>query len=122
MSESERRFNRYVLTPGAFSQQRIRGKGLIGSLKGWKECRVKDMSTAGALVLTKQVHNLGDEIEVELVPVGGVRMVFEGEIVNLGKDHHSNENKLGVRMESPQEGSPEHKFLNSLQARFESSL
>jgi len=122
MSQSERRFQRYTLTTGAFSRQRLRGTGLLGSLKGWKDCRVKDMSTAGAQVLTKQEHYLGAQIEVELVTIEDTRMVFQGEVVNLGKEHNSNENKIGIKLDAPRAGSAEASFLESLGLKFKASV
>lgn len=121
MSLSERRFQRYNLSPGAFSRQRIRVTGLLGSIKGWKDCRVKDMSVAGALILAKQEHQLGSIIEVELETTDGSRMVFKGEVVNLGKDHQSNEHKIGMKIEAPAGGSGEAVFLDSLEGRFKAS-
>lgn len=118
MSQSERRFQRYTLTPGAFSRQRLRGTGLLASLKGWKDCRVKDMSTAGAQVLTKQEHYLGTQIEIELVTVEDARMVFKGEVVNLGKDHTSDESKIGIKLNAPMPGTAEASFLESLERMF----
>ncbi|KQW19920.1 hypothetical protein ASC85_08720 [Pseudomonas sp. Root401] len=121
MSLSERRFQRYHLTPGAFSRQRIRGTGLLAGIKGWKDCRVKDMSVAGALILAKQEHQLGSKIEVELETTDGTRMVFLGEVVNLGKDHNSNEHKIGMKIQAPKGGSAEAEFLDSLESRFKAS-
>jgi hypothetical protein len=121
MSESERRFQRYVLAPDAFASQRAKGTGLTALLKGWKDCRVKDMSAAGALLLTKQEFSLGDGIEVELTEKSGNRLVFKGEVVNLGKDHHTNLNKLGVRLDVPGEGALEARFLAGLESRFKPS-
>ena len=121
MSESERRFQRYVLAPDPFASQRAKGTGLTALLKGWKDCRVKDMSAAGALLLTKQEFSLGGGIEVELTEKSGNRLVFKGEVVNLGKDHHTNLNKLGVRLDVPGEGSLEARFLAGLESRFKPS-
>ncbi|MPQ69318.1 PilZ domain-containing protein [Pseudomonas sp. MWU12-2323] len=121
MSESERRFQRYALTPSAFSRQRVKALGFIGSLRGWKECRVKDMSTAGALLLSKQEHYLGDKIEVELQTVEGRTMVFKGEVVNLGRDHATSQHRVGVRLETPEHGTSEAQFLDGLQTRFKES-
>ncbi|HBO2935331.1 TPA: PilZ domain-containing protein [Pseudomonas aeruginosa] len=121
MSESERRFQRYVLAPDAFASQRAKGTGLAALLKGWKDCRVKDMSAAGALLLTKQEFSLGDGIEVELTEKGGKRLVFKGEVVNLGKDHHTNLSKVGVKLSEPGNGSLEAQFLGSLESRFRQS-
>ena len=122
MSESERRFQRYDLNPSAFSRQRVKVMGFFGALKGWKDCRVKDMSTAGALVLTKQELLLGDSIEVELTTVEGSKLVFKGEIVNLGRDHMTSESKLGVRLDQTTAASSEHIFLNELNSRFRQSV
>jgi hypothetical protein len=122
MSESERRFQRYDLNPGAFSRQRVKVSGFIGSLKGWKDCRVKDMSTAGALVLTKQVFLLGDHVEVELTTVEGIRLVFSGEVVNLSKDHSTDESKLGISLGKTAPASSEGIFLSGLSSRFRQSL
>ncbi|MCF5371279.1 PilZ domain-containing protein [Pseudomonas syringae] len=121
MSESERRFQRYTLIPGAFSRQRAKAVGFLGTLKGWKDCRVKDMSTAGALLLTKQEHFLGDKIEIELVTIDTVKLVFVGEVVNAGRDHASNDQKVGIRLETPGPGTPESIFLDGLADRFKES-
>lgn len=118
MSLSERRFQRYTLTPGAFSLQRMRGTGFFASLGGWKACRVKDMSSAGALVLAKQEYHLGAHIDIELQTTDGVRMIFKGEVVNLGKDHKTSENKIGIRIYAPSEGSIESSFLENLGKKF----
>lgn len=121
MSESDRRFQRYVLAPDAFTSQRAKGAGLSWLIKGWKDCRVKDMSAAGALLLTKQDFSLGDKIEVELTAKEGQRMVFQGEVVNLGKDHNAGLNKLGIKLGHPTSGSVEERFLEGLEARFRPS-
>jgi hypothetical protein len=121
MSESERRFHRYALAPGAFSRQRVRALGFIGFFKSWKECRVKDMSIAGALLLTKQQHILGDKVEVELQTVEGVSMIFLGEVVNLGMDHSTDQHRVGVHIDPPRQGTPESLFLESLPTRFKAS-
>lgn len=117
MSESERRHIRYVLAPGEFTRQRLRGCGILASLRGWKDCWVKDMSSAGALLLTKTEHYLGDTIDIELTPTDGKALVFRGEVVNLGKDHATSQNKMGIKLEQPAGSSPESKFLDQLQAR-----
>jgi hypothetical protein len=121
MSESERRFQRYALTPGAFSSQRVKALGFLGLIKGWKDCRVKDMSIAGVLLLTKQQHMLGDKVEVELQTIDGSKMVFLGEVVNLGNDHTTDQHRVGVRIDTPKEGTPESKFLDGLETRFKPS-
>lgn len=118
MSLSDRRFQRYTLTPGAFSLQRMRGTGFFASIGGWKACRVKDMSSAGALILAKQEYHLGALIDIELQTTDGVRMVFRGEVVNLGKDHKTSENKIGVRIHTPDLGSVESTFLENLGKKF----
>ncbi len=97
----------------------MRGTGLLASLGGWKACRVKDMSSAGALILAKQEYHLGAQIDIELKTTEGVRMVFRGEVVNLGKDHKSNENKIGVRIQAPEQGSVESTFLETLGYKFQ---
>lgn len=122
MSEADRRFQRYALTPGAFSKQRVKACGLLGALKGWNTCRVKDMSAAGALVLSKQILCLGDKIVLELTKIDEVQMLFNGEVVNLGKDHTSGLNKLGVRIAPPAAGSAEALFLEKLQELFRPSV
>lgn len=121
MSESERRHTRYALSPGEFTRQRLKGCGMLGSIKGWKDCRVKDISSAGALLLSKAEHYLGDNIDLELTATDGSKLVFRGEVVNLGKDHSTNENKLGIKLEQPNAGSREVRFMDSLQARFKQS-
>lgn len=121
MSESERRHVRYALPSGEFTRQRLKGRGMFGSLKGWKDCRVKDMSSAGALVLTKAEHYLGDTIDIELTGTNGSKLVFSGEVVNLGKDHAANLNKMGIKIVPPQGSSAEAKFLAGLQTSYKQS-
>lgn len=118
MSESERRHTRYALSPGEFTRQRLKGCGMLGSLKGWKECWVKDISSAGAAVLAKSDHYLGDYIDLELTATDGSRLVFKGEVVNLGKDHGTDQHKLGIKIDQPKSGSREAKFLDGLQTRY----
>lgn len=117
MSESERRHTRYALSTGEFSRQRVKGCGMFASLKGWRDCRVKDMSSAGALLLTKTEHYLGDFVHLELTATEGSKLLFKGEVVNLGKDHNTNEHKLGIRIDQPKVGTREAKFLDGLQDR-----
>ncbi|MFL1449382.1 PilZ domain-containing protein [Pseudomonas tritici] len=121
MSESQRRFQRYDLNPAAFSKQRVKAAGLIGAFKGWRDCRVKDMSAAGALVLAKVEFMMGDKLEVELTTLEGTRLVFKGEVVNLGRDHSSHETKLGITLGKTTPGSSENSFLNELERRFKQS-
>ena len=121
MSESERRHIRYALPSGEFTRQRLKVRGMLGSLKGWKDCRVKDMSSAGVLVLAKTEHYLGDTIDIELTGMDGRTLTFTGEVVNLGKDHAANLNKVGVKIVQPGATSAEAKFLAGLQARYKQS-
>ena len=118
MSESERRHTRYALSSGEFTRQRLKRCGMLGSLKGWKECRVKDISSAGALLLTKTEHYLGDFINLELLSSGGSKLLFRGEVVNLGKDHSTNQHKVGVKIATPTPGSGEAIFVNGIQTRY----
>lgn len=121
MSESERRHTRYALSSGDFAHQRLKGCGMLASLKGWKDCRVKDMSSAGALLLTKSEHNLSDLIDLELTFKDGNKLVFRGEVVNLGKDHTTNQHKLGIKIDQPKTCSREARFLDGLQVRYKQS-
>lgn len=118
MSESERRHTRYALSSGEFTRQRLKRCGMLGFLKGWKECRVKDISSAGALLLTKTEHYLGDLIDLELLTSGGIKLLFRGEVVNLGKDHSTNQHKVGVKITTPTPGSGEAIFVNGIQTRY----
>nr|WP_192963281.1 PilZ domain-containing protein [Pseudomonas fluorescens]CEK42077.1 hypothetical protein PQBR57_0124 [Pseudomonas fluorescens SBW25] len=122
MSESERRHTRYALSSGEFTRQRLKGCGFLASLKGWKDCRVKDMSSAGALLLSKTEHYLGDQIDLELTAKDGSKLVFRGEVVNLGKDHGTNEHKLGIKIDQPKAGTCEGLFMEGLQAKFKQSI
>jgi len=122
MPESLRRFQRYTLAPDEFTQQRLKNRSFFASLMGWKECRVKDMSEAGALILTKHQLGLGDEVQLELSPRQGAKMVFEGEVVNLGIDHATKVNKIGIRLTGPRGGTTEANFLSNLEACFKPSL
>lgn len=121
MSESERRYTRYALPAGEFTRQRLKCCGIFGSLKGWKECRVKDISSAGALLLTRTEHYLGDFIDLELVSSDGTKLLFRGEVVNLGSDHSTNQHKVGVKIATPSPGSGEAIFLNGIQNRYKQS-
>ncbi len=122
MSESDRRFQRYVLTPDAFASQRVKGSGFSWLLRGWKDCRVKDMSAAGVLLLSKQDFSLGEGVEVELTAKDGQRMVFQGEVVNLGKEHNAGQNKIGIKLGATSSGSAEERFLERLAKNFRPSM
>lgn len=121
MSESDRRFQRYNVSAGSFSNQRVKVEGFLGSLKGWGGCKVKDMSEAGALVLTKRLLSMGDTVIIEMTPRGGVPMNFRGEVVNIGTEHVSGWAKLGVRLITPGQGSREMTFLETLSDHYKIS-
>ncbi len=121
MSESLRRFQRYSLPPGALKSQRIKVPGVVGTIKGWSDCMVKDVSVAGALILSKTLQKLGDKIVLELTPHQGEPMLFQGEVVNLGKDHNSGMHKLGIKLFEPKAGSEQSSFLETLSERYPES-
>lgn len=118
MSEAQRRFQRFIVSAGAFKGQRVKAAGMFGLVKRWGECKVHDISQAGALVLSKTTFDMGDAVVIELEPIDGTVMRFDGEVVNLGREHSSGLYKLGVRLLAPKPGTTEMEFLDTLEQRF----
>tara|TARA_R110002124_G_scaffold128157_19_gene288715 strand:+ start:12076 stop:12444 length:369 start_codon:yes stop_codon:yes gene_type:complete len=122
MSESDRRYQRYFISEGAFKSQRIKGSSFIGTLKGWMDCQIRDLSYAGAQVYSNAKLGLGAKIEIKLTSDQGKEMNFKGEVVNIGRDLATSQQKLGVRIEEPAVGSKEANFLGDLSENFEKSF
>lgn len=118
MTVTDRRYTRYLVNDGALKSQLIKQLGIFGLLGGWGECKVRDLSLAGALVLTKRKLGIGDRIELKLVGRDGVEMRFQCAVANASSDHKFGGFKLGVSISEPAHGSPEHQFLTSLSSIF----
>ncbi|EKT4529643.1 MULTISPECIES: PilZ domain-containing protein [Pseudomonas] len=118
MTASSRRHTRYVITEGALLSQKIKGKGLFAGLLGWDECRVRDLSIAGALILTDKKKGIGDSICMKLTQNNGKELEFEGKVVNCGTDHRSGKYTLGISLSDQDPSSHEHIFLHKLAENF----
>lgn len=122
MSEADRRFQRFVVDPDAFRSQRIRKKGLLGSILGWKLCSLRDISNAGALVITHKLLTMGTPVMIELETNDGESMTLSGEVVNIALDHGSCHFRLGIKIMQPEAQSSEGRFLSNLDSHFQPSL
>lgn len=121
MSESDRRHARYQVHEGAMLSQDIRTLGLLGKLVGWSSCRIKDLSLAGAMVLTERKIAVGGQVEIMLVGKSGQRIILPGKVANVGRDERLGKYKLGVCLHVPDKKSNEWKFLQSLPELFQPS-
>ena len=118
MSAAARRHTRYTVPEDAMRTQQIKTKGLFGGLKGWSDCRVRDLSAAGALVLSDKKLDIGDHVLMRLSLRKGWDLEFDGKIVNCGTDVASGKYKLGVSIDEPSEETSEHRFLRDLNQTF----
>lgn len=118
MNASDRRHTRYVIREEALLSQKISGKGLLAAIRGQVDCRVRDMSVAGALVLTSRKYGIGDVIDLELTERSGRELRLGGKVVNCGIDALTGLNKLGISLSAPRSGTPEHAFLEQLASSF----
>lgn len=114
MTVTDRRYTRYLVNEGTLKTQHIKQLGIFGLLGGWGECKVRDLSLAGALVLTKRKLGVGDRVELKLVGRDGVEMRFQCAVANASTDHKFGGFKLGVCITEPAHGSLEHQFLTAL--------
>ncbi|QHF00570.1 PilZ domain-containing protein (plasmid) [Pseudomonas cannabina pv. alisalensis] len=114
MNASSRRHTRYVISEGALLSQQIKGKGLVAALLGWADCRVRDLSIAGAMILTEKKKGIGDPISMKLTQRNGDELQFEGKVVNCGTDHRSGHFQLGIALNEQAPETREHIFLHSL--------
>ena len=122
MSESDRRYDRYSLDEAAFKTVKLKRHGVMGLLSGYVDCKVKDMSKAGALVLCSSSVSLGSRISLKLELQNDSELVFLAEVVNLGRDVTKGLVKLGLRLEPSPEGSAEYRFLDSLAENYQKSF
>lgn len=118
MNASDRRHTRYVIREEALLSQKISGKGLLAAIRGQVDCRVRDMSVAGALVLASRKYGIGDVIDLELTERSGRQLRLGGKVVNCGIDASTGLNKLGISLSAPRSGTPEHAFLEQLASNF----
>jgi hypothetical protein len=114
MNASNRRHTRYSVPEGALASQKIRSKSFIARLLGWGDCRLRDISIAGALILTEKKFCIGDKISIKLTPRKGAELVFDGEVVNCTKDHKSGHLQLGIAIQTPAPRSAEETFFNQI--------
>lgn len=118
MNASSRRHTRYVIPEGALASQKIKSRGLVAGLLGWADCRVRDLSIAGALILTDKKKGIGDPIAMRLTEKNGTELNFEGKVVNCGTDHRSGKFQLGISLLEQAPDSKEHAFLHGLATSF----
>lgn len=118
MNASNRRHTRYSVPEGALVSQKIRSKGALARMLGWADCRLRDISIAGALILTEKKFGIGDKISIKLSPRKDAELVFEGAVVNCTKDPRTGHFQLGIAIHSPAERSPEESFFNNLESVF----
>nr|CAM96091.1 hypothetical protein pQBR0059 [Pseudomonas fluorescens SBW25] len=107
-----------MISEGALLSQKIKGKGLVAGLLGWADCRVRDLSVAGAMILTEKKKGIGDAISMKLTQRNGDELQFEGRVVNCGTDHRSGNFQLGIALSDQAPDSREHIFLHSLGESF----
>lgn len=118
MDASGRRHTRYTVPEGAMRSQKIKEKGLLGGLLGWADCRVRDLSIAGALILTNKKLGIGDQILMKLTPKLGNDLEFAGSVVNCTTDQSSGKYQLGIALAAPSTNTGEHHFLHNLSVAF----
>ncbi|MDF9779229.1 PilZ domain-containing protein [Pseudomonas baetica] len=118
MNASNRRHTRYTVPEGALVSQKIRSNGVLARMLGWADCRLRDISIAGALILTEKKFGIGDKISIKLSPRKDAELVFEGEVVNCSKDPRTGHFQLGIAIQSPAARSPEESFINKLESVF----
>lgn len=119
MNASSRRHTRFVIPEEALPSQKIKGKGLLGGLLGWADCRVRDLSIAGALVLTGKRKGIGDPIELRFTQRNGKELQFGGKVVNCGIDHRTGKFQLGISLTEQLPETAEYAFLHSLSQTFQ---
>lgn len=118
MTAANRRYTRYAIPEQSLQKQMIKTKGVLGLLAGWADCRVRDISYAGALVLTDKKIGIGDQVLLRLVEKSGDEMIFEGVVANCSKDPISHQYRVGMALSEPEAGKREMGFLIGLQDRY----
>ncbi|HBO6302943.1 TPA: PilZ domain-containing protein [Pseudomonas aeruginosa] len=118
MTAANRRYTRYAIPEHAMRKQEIKIKGVLGLLAGWGDCRVRDISYAGALVLTDKKIGIGDRVVLRLVEKDGAEMTFDGSVANCSKDPITKQFRLGIALVEPDSGRKEMGFLQELQDRY----
>ncbi len=122
MDASNRRHTRYKVTEGSLAAQRMRKGGLVGMLQGWSECRISDLSIAGALVLTQKRLGPEDKIILELTTRDGNSLLLLGKVVNISSEHRLGGYRLGVALGEVISGSAEHEFLHGLALMYQTAI
>lgn len=118
MGHSDRRHTRYALPDILFVSQEIKQQGMIGSLLGWGQCHIRDISYAGMLLTTAKRMTIGDKITVKLNFKSGEELSFRCNVVNASTDHGTGNLKVGVCILEPERDSPEGVFLTTLGDKF----
>ncbi|MBA1306714.1 PilZ domain-containing protein [Stutzerimonas xanthomarina] len=121
MNASNRRHTRYTVPEGALADQKLRPQGMLSGLRGWTDCRVRDMSIAGALVLAKKSLGSGSAVSIKLILRTGEELIYHGTVVNVS-DGGRGEYRLGVSLGDVQPGTHEHTFLHDLASVFPPAL
>ena len=117
MNASNRRHTRYTVPEGALADQRIRPHGMLSGFRAWSDCRVRDMSIAGALVLARKSIGSGSAVSIRLTLRTGEQLIYDGTVVNVSGGDNG-EYRLGVSLSEAQPGTPEHTFLHDLASVF----
>ncbi|AGL46042.1 MULTISPECIES: PilZ domain-containing protein [Pseudomonas] len=118
MTAANRRYTRYAIPENSLQKQQIKTRGVLGFLAGWGDCRVRDISYAGALVLTDKKIGIGDQVLLRLTEKDGGVMDFEGTVANCSKDPITHQFRVGVALSEPEADRREKGFLLQLQDRY----
>lgn len=122
MNASNRRHTRYTVAESSLADQKIRSQGLFKGLLGWSDCRIRDLSIAGALILTSKSHGAGDKIYMKLTLRTGEELVFLGKVVNIGTEPRQGGYRLGVALDDVKPDTAEYEFLHDLASVFAISI
>lgn len=123
MSESQRRFQRYAVQAGSLSSQRYKEAGVLGFLRGWTDCKVTDLSHAGALVVSSKMLDMGSVLAIEITPKSsGDKLTFHGEVMNIGREPKQGTYRFGVKLFTPERGTKELLYLEQLPTIFKESV
>jgi len=122
MSQENRRHTRYSIPEGEVTRLQVKPQGVMSIFSGWSDATVRDMSSAGMLVMTEKRMTIGDGVTVRMELKDGSALSFNGEVVNASTDHSSGKKKLGISIFEPGSGSTEQAFLTGLSDRFLPSI
>lgn len=122
MSHEDRRHTRYSIPEGEVKCLQVKPKGVMNILAGWSDATVRDMSSAGMLVMSEKRMAIGDGVVVRMKLRDGSEFSFDGQVVNASTDYVSGKKKLGISIAAPAAGSIELDFLKGLSERYLPSI